>query len=121
MQVAYFDCPMGVSGDMILGALVDAGLEGERLARALKGLNLPGYKLRWERVLKGPLAATQATVQVQDVETERRLADVEALLDAAVIPGDVRQAAKAVFHRLAQVEAGVHGTTGGTSIPVSSF
>ena len=111
MQVAYFDCPMGVSGDMILGALVDAGLEGERLARALKGLNLPGYELRWERVLKGPLAATQATVQVQDVETERRLADVEALLDAAVIPGDVRQAAKAVFHRLAQVEAGVHGTT----------
>jgi uncharacterized protein (TIGR00299 family) protein len=102
---------MGVSGDMILGALIDAGLKGERLAQVLEGLNLPGYELHWERVLKGPLAATQATVKVHDVETERRLSDVEALLDNAAIPDDVRQAAKAIFHRLAQVEAGVHGTT----------
>lgn len=111
MRTAYFDCPMGVSGDMILGALIDAGLQGERLAEALKGLDLPGYALRWERVMKGPIAATQVTVEVTDTATKRHLADVESLLDGAEIPDDVRRGAKAVFRRLAEVEAVVHGTT----------
>jgi len=111
MQVAYFDCPMGVSGDMILGALIDAGLEGERLARALDNLKLPGYDLRLERVMKGPLSATQVTVEVQDTHTERHLADVEALLDAAELPDGVRRGAKAVFGRVAEVEATIHGST----------
>ena len=66
MRIAYFDCPMGASGDMILGALLDAGLDGEQLAGALAGLNLPGYTLRWARVKKGPLAATQVTVETSD-------------------------------------------------------
>jgi uncharacterized protein (TIGR00299 family) protein len=111
MQVAYFDCPMGVSGDMILGALIGTGLEGDRLAQMLTGLNLPGYALRWERVMKGPIAATQVTVEVSETKTERHLAEVEALLDAATIPSDVCQDAKAIFRRLAEVEAGIHGTT----------
>jgi uncharacterized protein (TIGR00299 family) protein len=118
---------MGVSGDMILGALIDAGREpaspaparagaraeplGERLAQALTGLNLPGYALRWERVMKGPFAATQVTVEIDDTTTERHLSDVEALLEAADIPDDVRQDAQAVFRCLAEVEAAIHGTT----------
>jgi uncharacterized protein (TIGR00299 family) protein len=111
MQIAYFDCPMGVSGDMILGALIDAGLDGETLAVALEGLQLPGYRLRWQSVLKGPLASVQVTVGVDDLNSERRLADVMALLDAAAIPDDVRNGARAVFRRLAEVEAEIHGTT----------
>jgi len=111
VRVAYFDCPMGVSGDMILGALIDAGLDGERLLEALAGLNLPGYVLHWERVMKGPLAATQAAVEVNESHTERYLADIVALLDAAEIPEPVIHGAKAVFGRLAEVEAGIHGTT----------
>ncbi len=111
MRIAYFDCPMGVSGDMILGALIDAGLEGERLTEALAGLKLPGYALRWERVMKGAFAATQVTVEVADTQTERRLADMEALLDAADLPEDVREGARAVFRRLAEVEAEIHATT----------
>jgi uncharacterized protein (TIGR00299 family) protein len=96
---------------MVLGALIDVGLDGERLAEALKGLRLPGYALRWRRVLKGPIAATQVSVEVKDVATERRLADVEALLDAAELPAGVRSGAQAIFRQLAEVEAGVHGTT----------
>jgi len=111
MQIAYFDCPMGVSGDMMLGALIDAGLQGQRLQEALSGLNLPGYALRWERVMKGPFAATQVTVEVHDSASERRLADVEALLDGADLPGAVRTDARAIFVRLAQVEAEIHGST----------
>lgn len=111
MRIAYFDCPMGVSGDMMLGALIDAGLEGERLAEALDGLQLPGYALHWERVMKGPIAAIQVTVNVNDTATERRLSDVEALLDASDVPDSVRSSAKIIFRRLAEVEAGVHGTT----------
>jgi uncharacterized protein (DUF111 family) len=111
MQIAYFDCPMGVSGDMILGAVIDAGLDGERLQEALAGLNLPGYALRWERVMKGPFAATLATVAVHDTATERRLADVEALLDAADLPAGLSARARAIFARLAEVEAAIHDMT----------
>lgn len=111
IKIAYFDCPMGISGDMILGALIDAGLDPERLAGALARLNLPGYKLRWERVMKGPFAATQVDVEVTDTDTHRHLADVEAVLDAADIPDGIRQNAKSVFRRLAFVEAEIHGTT----------
>ncbi len=111
MRLAFLDCPMGVSGDMLLGALLDAGLDGDRLTAALEGLHLSGYTIRWERVTKGPLAATQVTISVQDAHTERRLADVLALLDQADLPPDVRDDAKAVFRRLAHVEAEVHGTT----------
>jgi uncharacterized protein (TIGR00299 family) protein len=100
---------MGVSGDMILGALIDAGLEGIRLTKALAGLNLPGLKLRWGRVLKGPLDATQVTVEVNDSATGRGLADVETLLETADIPQDVLQGARAVFGRLAEVAAEIHG------------
>lgn len=111
MKIAYFDCPMGVSGDMLLGALIDTGLEGEQLIEALSGLDLPGYALRWKRVMKESLAATQVTIEVSEKMTERRLADVESLLDAATIPDELRQDAKAIFLRLAEVEAGIHGTT----------
>jgi uncharacterized protein (DUF111 family) len=81
--------------------LVDAGLDGKQLAEALTGLNLPGYVLHWDRVMKGPIAATQASVEVEDTHTERHLADIEALLDAAEIPETVRHGAKAVFGVLA--------------------
>jgi uncharacterized protein (DUF111 family) len=111
MRIAYFDCPMGISGDMILGALVHAGLEVGRLEEALAGLKLPGYGLRCEPVLKGVLSATQVAVEVSDSGMERRLAEVESLLDAADLPTDVRHGAKAVFRRLAEVEAEIHGTT----------
>ena len=111
MRIAYFDCPMGVSGDMILGALIDAGLNGEVLLKALAGLNLPGYALRWERVMKGPFSATQVTVEVGGATVERHLADIEALLEAASIPVDIRTSAIGLFRRLAEVEARIHGTT----------
>jgi uncharacterized protein (TIGR00299 family) protein len=96
---------------MILGALIDTGSAGEQLTQALNGLSLPGYALRWEGVMKGPIAATQVTVDVSEATTERHLADVEALLDAATLPEEVRHDAIAVFRRLAEVEAGIHGTT----------
>jgi uncharacterized protein (TIGR00299 family) protein len=109
--IAYFDCLMGVSGDMLLGALIDAGLESDRLTQALSSMDLAGYTLSWERMMKGPLAATQVTVEVTESKTERHLADVEALLDAATMPEDLRQDAKSIFRRLAEAEAVIHGTT----------
>jgi uncharacterized protein (TIGR00299 family) protein len=96
---------------MLLGALIDTGLAGEQLTKALSGLSLPGYALRWEGVMKGPIAATQVTVDVSEARIERHLVDVEALLEAATIPDSVRQDARAIFRRLAEVEAGIHGTT----------
>jgi uncharacterized protein (TIGR00299 family) protein len=100
---------MGASGDMILGALLDGGLDGRRLVKALAALNLPGYKLRWERVLKGPLDATQATVEVEAGVPERRMSDVEAVLNASDIPQDVLQGSLAVLQRLAEAQTDARG------------
>src|SRR4030042_1291388 len=63
MKIAYFDCFSGASGDMILGALIDAGLSPLRLREELKRLHLPAITVQVKKVLKRGLAATQVTVE----------------------------------------------------------
>lgn len=65
MRIAYFDCFSGISGDMLLGALVDAGADLSRLESELRRLNLPGWKISAEKVRRGALAATQVHVRVE--------------------------------------------------------
>src|SRR5690348_7708794 len=63
--IAYFDCFSGISGDMVLGALVDAGLELGALERELRKLKLPGWSIAAEKVRRGAIAATQVKVEVE--------------------------------------------------------
>lgn len=110
MKIAYFDCFAGASGDMILGALLDAGVSREDLQAALDTLNLPGWDLQVQKVHKGGLAATQVTVQVDDKVPHRRLGDIEELLEASELPDQVKGASRRIFRRLADAEARVHDT-----------
>jgi hypothetical protein len=112
MRIGYFDCFSGASGDMILGALVDAGLEIGALQAAVSGLGVSGIHLSAERVTRGAFSGTRVQVRTDERgHPQRHLPDVEAILDRADIPGPVRADAKRIFRRLAEAEAKAHGVT----------
>ena len=112
MRIGYFDCFSGVSGDMILGALVDAGLGVERLQATVAGLGLSGIRITAEQVKRGAFVGTQVHVRTDDHgHPHRHLRDIEAILDRADIPDPIRADARRIFRRLAEAEAKVHGTT----------
>lgn len=135
MHIAYFDCPSGAAGDMILGALVDAGLPFEALERGLAALHLPGWSLERREVMKGMFRATKVEVHIHDHDhhhdhdhahphdhhhdhphghhhhPDRNLADILALIAASDLPAPVKANATRVFTRLGEAEARVHGTT----------
>ncbi len=112
MKAACFDCFAGVSGDMIVAALLDAGLDLENLKTMVKTLPLEGYDISAERVVKNGIAATRFSVSVSDETPPRRcLADIRKILETSGLPEPVRAHASAIFAEIARVEAAIHGTT----------
>ena len=115
MKVAYFDCPSGASGDMILGALVDAGVPFEVLERELAGLGVDGYRLERREVIKAGFRATKVDVHVHEGvdqrHPERTLASILALIEGSRLSAPVKDHAARIFRRLAEAEARAHGTT----------
>jgi len=111
MRIAYLDCPSGISGDMTLGALVDAGVSLDKLNEAVGSLGLPGVKLLAQEVKKHGFRATQVTVEHEAEHKHRHLHHIEAMIhDSRLTPGQ-KETARRIFQRLAEVEAKVHGTT----------
>lgn len=112
-RLAYFDCPAGASGDMVLGALVDAGWPIQRLAAVVEALGLAqAVRVRAEPVMRGPLAATRVHVEAQEPDPPpRHLGDIVTLIHASSLPEPVRDGATRVFTRLAEAEAAVHGSS----------
>ncbi len=113
MKIAYFDCFSGISGDMILGTLVDAGLEIERLKAELARLTFsgytPGYTLKAETVRRRGLRGTHVEVEVSEEGVERHLHEVEEIIEGSDLPDEVKARSLAIFRRLAEAEARVHG------------
>lgn len=109
MRIAYFDCFSGISGNMILGALVDAGLDVERLTAELAHLPISGYALRTEEVRRRGLRGTYIEVEVSEKEVERHLHQIEEIIDGSDLPKAVKSRSQAIFRRLAEAEARVHG------------
>ncbi|HEU0168994.1 MAG TPA: nickel pincer cofactor biosynthesis protein LarC [Chloroflexota bacterium] len=106
-MLGYFDCFSGASGDMILGALVDAGWSG--LEEALTALNVPGWRLSVRQVTKRGIGATKVDFDIDEGATERHLSDMLTLLESSRLDPAVRTSAEAIFRRLATVEAAIHG------------
>jgi uncharacterized protein (TIGR00299 family) protein len=111
-RVAWIGASAGIAGDMLLGALVDAGAPPEVVAGAVAGLGLDGYVLTFEAVQRGGVRATKAIVVVDehDEHPHRPARDVLALIASADLPDRVRRDATAVYRTLAEVEGAVHGT-----------
>ncbi len=111
MRIAYFDCPSGASGDMILGALIDAGVSLESLSAELAKLPLRGYRLTAREVKKGAFSATKVDVEVDAKgHHQRNLAEILGLVEESGLPHRVKAQARRIFTRLAEAEARVHGT-----------
>jgi hypothetical protein len=112
MTLAYFDCFSGISGDMILGALVDAGVSIDFLRSELAKLNLSGYALAAEKVMRSGIAATKVNVIVdREDRTSRHLADVLQIINGSSLDAAIKRKSGLIFGRLADAEAKVHGTT----------
>ncbi|MBI3915253.1 MAG: nickel pincer cofactor biosynthesis protein LarC [Chloroflexi bacterium] len=108
MSIAYFDLIGGASGDMLLGALIDAGLSLEALRADLHALHLNDWSLETERVTRGGIAATRAIVRARDAARERALNDLLALVAQSDLPPAIRAPSEKVLRRLGQVEAHLH-------------
>jgi uncharacterized protein (TIGR00299 family) protein len=111
-RIAYAQCSAGVAGDMLLGALVDAGADRQAVFDALAGLGVDGYSLTFERVQRCGVAATWADVAVEHRahgHEHRPAGHIRKLLSGAVLPDRVRRRAQAVFDALAEAEGAVHG------------
>ncbi len=110
MRIAYVDCFSGASGNMILGALLDAGLELDRLEAGLAKLPVGGYKMEIQPVRRHGLHGTFVDVQVIEEQPCRHLADIEDIIHDSSLPELVQEQSLAIFGKLAGYEDRSHGT-----------
>jgi uncharacterized protein (TIGR00299 family) protein len=108
-RIMYFDCFSGISGDMALGALLDAGLALDDLRAELAKLNVEGWRIDAERGMRGYLSGTRALVHAPEQPTHRHLSDVRAIIEESSLAPRVKQQSLEVFTRLAEAEGRVHG------------
>jgi len=108
MKLAYFDCFSGISGDMVLGALVDSGLELAALEAELRKLHLEGWSISAERVKRKAISATKVHVEVGHSHHHRHLSDILKMIDGASLAARAAENARKIFRRLGEAEAKVH-------------
>jgi len=112
MTIAYFDCFAGAAGDMIVAALLDAGVDFDALRRELGKLALPNCDVQAEKLCRGGLSATRFSVTCQaGQQPHRHLSDILSIIDAASLVPRAGERARAIFTRLAEAEAKVHNTS----------
>ncbi len=110
MKIAYFDCFSGISGDMIIGALIDAGLKVGELKEELLKLDLAGYKITSKRSKRKGIAGTRFIVQTTEKHEKRNLYEILDLIDNSRLEDKIKRDGKVIFKKLAEAEARIHGT-----------
>ncbi len=116
MKIAYFDCFSGVSGDMILGALIDAGFSQEKLNEELKKLSVDNYEFDSKKVLRSAITGTKFDVSIkEDIKHDehhkrRTLKDVSRLINKSSLSENVKRDSIRIFGNLENAEAKVHNT-----------
>jgi hypothetical protein len=108
MKLAYFDCFSGISGDMTLGALVDAGCDLALLRSELQALQVPGWTITSEKVWKNGMSATLVRVITEDQTKHRSLSAILEIFDSSQLAEPVKRNAAAIFRKLGEAEALVH-------------
>ena len=110
MKILYFDCFAGAAGDMILGALLDAGAREEAVRSELAKLPLAGYKLKTERVNQKGISALKVHVKVREADQpHRHFGEIKRMLLASGLSPRVKELSLTIFSRLAEAEGKVHG------------
>jgi uncharacterized protein (TIGR00299 family) protein len=108
MKTLYFDCFAGASGDMILGAMVAAGVDPNFLREQLALLPVAGFSIDFETVNRSDLSATYARVETAHEHKHRHLSDIKQIIESSGLSDTVKQRAVQIFTRLGEAEARVH-------------
>ncbi|HJS52712.1 MAG TPA: nickel pincer cofactor biosynthesis protein LarC [Pyrinomonadaceae bacterium] len=111
MRTLYFDCFAGASGNMILGALIAAGVDSDDLKAELQKMDIPDFELELEIVDRSGIASTHVTVRVPKEREHRHLSDIEKIISGSALSETVKTRSTAIFRRLAEAEGKVHGIT----------
>lgn len=122
MKILYFDCFSGISGDMVLGALIDAGADPNHLEKELQKLNMEEeYKLQWGKVVKNGITATKFDVLLMEGDqhsqgshhhhhhAHRSYQDIIQRIEAASFPEQVEDMACQIFREIGEAEGKIHG------------
>jgi len=118
MKIAYFDCFSGASGDMLLGALIDSGLELSRLEAELRRLPVPDWSISAEKTKKKGISSTHVRVHTHEHHPHRGLSEILRIIDQgrnAGLSAHAAERASAIFRRLGEAEAKIH------NVPVDSI
>lgn len=109
MRIAYFDCFSGASGDMILGALIDVGINPKALKEMLKRLGISSIHLKVRRVLKAGISGTQVILEgKREKRAHRNLKEILRVIHKSRMDNAVKEKSIEIFNRIASVEAGIH-------------
>jgi len=109
MRTLFFDCFAGASGNMVLGALIDLGLDRELLFDRIKGLGLAGYEIEIEKVDRSGISSTHLNVVIPVEKKHRHLHHIVDIIENSNLSEGVKARSVAIFDRLAAAEARVHG------------
>jgi pyridinium-3,5-bisthiocarboxylic acid mononucleotide nickel chelatase len=108
MTIAYFDCFSGIAGDMILGALLDVGVDEATLKKELKKLPLTGYELAVKKIQRNHITAIDVTIDVTEDQHHRSLTDITSLINHSTLPPMVKKLSQTIFYNLGKAEAKIH-------------
>lgn len=112
MRIAYFDCSSGISGDMTLGALIDAGVDPKAILKGIESLRLEGVQFKTSTVIKGGFRSVYIQVIHPEQHAHRHLSDITRLINAADgLTASQKNLALEIFQAVAEAEAHVHGST----------
>jgi hypothetical protein len=111
MRIAYLDCASGISGDMMLGSLIDAGVDLAAVQAGIDSLGLSRCRLAVSEVKKQGFRGLRLTVEHEPEQAHRHLHHITAMIERSSLPARQQDLAQRIFRRLAEAEAKVHGTT----------
>lgn len=109
MKTLYLDCFSGISGDMVLGAFLDLGIEESYLKKELEKLHLDHYEIRAEKTVKKGISGTYCHISVEEEHVHRHFSDIRQLIRESDLDESVKETAIAIFRRVAEAEGTVHG------------
>jgi pyridinium-3,5-bisthiocarboxylic acid mononucleotide nickel chelatase len=110
MKILYFDCFSGISGDMILGALFDAGLSIDAFLNELKKLPLKGYEIKISKTTKNSISGTAFRLTIDNDSGHRHLKEILDIVEKSDLNLKIKDKAKIIFMKLAEVESRIHKT-----------
>jgi pyridinium-3,5-bisthiocarboxylic acid mononucleotide nickel chelatase len=111
MKTAYFDAFSGLSGDMIVGAILDCGADFSEFERAMNGVAIKGYRLSTRRKVSSGISALKFDVEVNEPQPERHFGEIRTMITSSSLAEAVKRRAIAIFEVLAEAEAKIHNTT----------